>query len=840
MAELVGLSESEVRVRRARGQGNNIRLASSRSYRDILTANLFDPLNLLLVAIGAVQISIGRWGDAAAGVGIALFNVVVAMIQEVRAKRQLDRIALLTRPKVAVLRDRTEARIDPAELVQGDLVVVRPGDQVVVDGVLASDDEIEVDESLLTGESNHVSKHKGDQLLSGSFCVTGQAMYEATQVGEHSYANRLTRQARQFHLARTPLQREIYLVLRWLSLLVIFLGGVELLGGLVSELPLMRMVQGAAVIAGLIPAGLISMVVVSYAMGAVRMARGGALVQQANAIESLSHVTVLCTDKTGTLTTHQSVLDRLCPLSLSEPEIKSLLADYAASVHASNPTTDALRAALPGTVQPKVDEVPFSSARKWSALAFRDGLSGVYVLGAAEMLRDRLTLSAEATDRLREWEDAGRRVLVFARNVDCFTLHDFQPVGLNSGEPVLPPLQAIGLVALREELRPHVQETLAAFQSQGIALKIISGDNPNTVAALAKQAGFAQELRGISGPELAAMDAAAYAQAARDHNIFGRIAPEQKEKLVEALVQDGQYVAMIGDGVNDVLSLKKANVGIAMESGSSATRAVADMVLLGDSFAALPHAFREGQRIVAGMKDVLRLYLTRILYMALLIIGVSIVGLGFPFLPKQSGLFVLLTVGLPAFCLAWWARPGPVTRKGVLPQIAHFVFPAAIAVFSFGLFVYIGAFYASITSLVQFDVTPEAIAGLQKLGGITYDISTPSQFILEASQLVAQTSLTAFLVFAGLGLVVFAAPPVEWFVGGEELSGDGRPALLAAALLLVFIAIDGSPPLRSVFEMMALPPLWYTLIAVVALACLLLLRAAWRGRWLERFLEIEI
>jgi cation-transporting ATPase E len=834
VAELVGLSPSEVQARRARGQGNRTRLDSSRSYRDILSANLFNPMNFLLFAIGAVQISIGRWGDAAAGVGILLFNVVVGVVQEVRAKRQLDHIALLTRPKVSVLRASQESRIDPAELVQGDLSVVRPGDQFMVDGIVVSDDEIEVDESLLTGESNHVDKRKGDQLLSGSFCVTGEAVYEATQVGENSYANRLTHEARKFQLAQTPLQRGINLVLRLLFLLAAFLGGAELIGGIVSAEPFMRMVQAAAVTAGLIPNGLFFMVILSYAMGAVRIARGGALVQQENAVESLSNVTVLCTDKTGTLTTNKSVLDRLFPIGISELQLKSLLADYAASVRTSNKTNDALRAALPGTIRPKVDEVPFSSVRKWSALAFQDGLLGVYVLGAPEMLRDHLALPAEATERLREWEDAGLRVLVFARNVDCFTLHD------GTGEAILPSLELIGLVALREELRSHVQETLAAFKNQGIALKIISGDNPHTVAALAKQAGFVQELRCISGPELAAMDTTALAQAARQNNIFGRIAPEQKEKLVEALVNDGQYVAMIGDGVNDVLSLKKANMGIAMESGSSAARAVADMVLLGDSFAALPPAFREGQRIVNGMKDILRLYLTRVLYSALLITAVSIAGLGFPFLPLQSGLFTFLTVGAPTFCLALWAQPAPVTRKGLLRDIAHFVLPAAIAVCTFGLFVYIGAFYASTTSLIHFDVTPEAIAGLQRFAGITYDISSPSQFILEVSQLVAQTSLTAFVVLVGLGLVVFVKPPVAWFVGGNEFSGDWRPTLLAGALLLVFAAIVSVPPLRSAFEIIALPPIWYALIAVVALVCLLVLRAAWRGRWLERFLEIEI
>lgn len=824
----------EVEARRAHGQSNRVKLDSSRSYRDILSANFFNPINLLLFAIGAVQIAIGRFGDAAAGVGIILFNVVVGVVQEVRAKRQLDRIALLTRPRVSVLRQGAEARVDPSELVQGDLLVVRPGDQIVVDGILVSDEDVEVDESLLTGESDHVFKRQGDRLLSGSFTMTGQGIYEATQVGEESYANRLTREARHFQIAQTPLQREINLVLRLLLFLAGFLGGVELIGSILSAVPFMRQVQMAAVIAGLIPNGLFFMVILSYAMGALKIARTGALVQQANAVESLSNVTVLCTDKTGTLTTNKSELDRIFPVGISEPELKGLLGDFAASVRTSNKTNEALRVALPGAVRQKADEVPFSSARKWSALAFQDGLPGAYVLGAPEMLRDHLAPQADAASRLREWADGGLRVLAFARNSDSSTLHDAV------GEPVLPSLELLGLVALREELRPQLQETLAAFRDNGISLKIISGDNPHTVAALAKQAGFGQELRCVSGPELSKMDAVGFAQSARDDNIFGRIAPEQKEKLVEVLAKEGHYVAMIGDGVNDVLSLKKANMGIAMESGSSATRAVADMVLLGDSFAALPLAFREGQRIINGMKDILRLFLTRVLYSALLIIAVSIVGLGFPFVPKHNALLVFLTVGAPTVGLALWARPGSVTRKSVLLEISHFVLPAAIAVFTFGLFVYIGAFYAGSTSLLQIDVTPEAISGFERYAGITYDISTPSQFILEVSQLVAQTCLTAFVVFVGLALVVFVEPPVEWFVGGEELSGDWRPTLLAGVMLLVFFVIVAVPPLRSAFEIMPVAPLWYALIALVALVCLLLLRAAWRGRWLERFLGIEL
>lgn len=828
MTELVGLSTQELELRRARGEANRVRLDSSRSYRDILFTNFFNPINILLFSIGVIQIAIGRWGDAAAGVGIILFNVVVSVVQEIRAKRQLDRIALLTRPRVTVLRSSIESRIDPSELVKGDLLVVRPGDQFVVDGTLVSDDAIEVDESLLTGESDHVVKRKGDMLLSGSFCVTGQGIYEATQVGEESYANRLTREARHFQLAQTPLQREINRILRLLLLGTTFLAGVEFIGAIVSVLPFMRMVQGAAVIAGLIPNGLIFMVTLSYAMGALKIAQGGALVQQANAVESLSNVTVLCTDKTGTLTTNKSVLDRLYPIGISELELKNLVGDYAASVQASNQTIDALRVALLGTARSRVDEIPFASARKWSALAFRDG---IYVLGAPEILADHLELGALAANQMREWADEGLRVLAFARNLDCSTLHD------GNGEPILPKLELIGLVALREELRPHLMETLAAFKDHGISLKIISGDNPHTVAALAKQAGFAQELRCVSGPELAKLDSATFAQAAQDNNIFGRITPEQKERLVEVLAQAGHYVAMIGDGVNDVLSLKKADLGIAMESGSPATRAVADMVLLGDSFAALPLAFREGQRIINGMKNIMRLFLTRVSYSALLIVAISIIGLGFPFIPKHNALLAFLTVGAPTLGLNVWARPGPVTRTSMLREIAHFVLPAAMAVACFGVLIYIGAFYASMTSLIQIDVTPEDIAGFVHIAGITYDISSPSQYILEVSQLVAQTALTAFAVLVGSALVVFVEPPMAWFAGGNEFSGDWRPTLLSGMMLLVFIVIVSVPPLRAAFEIMPLPALGHAAIALVALVCILLLRAAWRGCWLERFLR---
>ncbi|MBZ0289183.1 MAG: HAD-IC family P-type ATPase, partial [Anaerolineae bacterium] len=350
----------------------------------------------------------------------------------------------------------------------------------------------------------------------------------------------------------------------------------------------------------------------------------------------------------------------------------------------------------------------------------------------------------------------GLRVLVFAHNPDVTTLHNAD------GEPVLPHLKLLGVVSLSDELRPHLKETLAEFATNGIQLKVISGDNPQTVAALAKQAGLAGDLKYVSGTDLTQMNDIQFRQVAAETTIFGRITPAQKEQLVEALKAQGHYVAMIGDGVNDVLSLKKADMGIAMESGSAATRAVADMILLGDSFGALPLAFTEGQRIINGMKDILRLFMVRVACSALLIIAISMIGLGFPFVPKHTALITFLTVGAPTLALAVWARPGPTPRRSMLREIAHFVIPASGMMFFFGLLVYIGAFLSSAFNLVDFNVTPEAIADFQRYAGITYDISTPDAFVFEVSLLVAQSALSIFLVFSGLVLVVFVEPPTPW------------------------------------------------------------------------------
>jgi cation-transporting ATPase E len=834
-SKLQGLTTAEAQKRRKQGLGNNIESGTSRSYADIVRSNVFNAINIILFIIGAVMIAIGRGSDAVTSVGLIALNMVIGIYQEIKAKRQLDQIALLTRPTVTLIRDGQELVTDPSEVVKGDLIKVDAGDQMVVDGIVISETNMEVDESLLTGESDIIQKAVDDEILSGSFCVAGSGYYEATKVGEESFANRLTANAREFQMAVTPLQREINFILRLLMLLALFIGTLMLVATIISQTPFMRQVQFAAVIAGLVPNGLFLMVIIAYAMGAVRIVRQGALVQQSNAVESLSRVTVLCTDKTGTLTANRILYDSIHPFTRSLDELEVMLKSVVSSQSATNKTSEAIIEALGKSPLPLIDEVPFSSKLKWSAVALdHDKIKGVYVIGAFAMMKPHIEhILSEADEKLAELAAEGKRVLTFAYAPDAISLHNAD------GDPELPALTLLGFITFTDELRPHLKETISSFVDNGIAVKVISGDNPQTVAALARQAGFPGDLTYVSGTDLAKMSDGEFHQAALDNTVFGRITPDQKEALVDAFQANGHYVAMMGDGVNDVLSLKKANMGIAMESGSNATRSVADMILLGDSFEALPSAFTEGQRIINGMKDILRLFLTRVLHGALLIIGIGFIDLGFPFEPKHNALIVFLGVGIPTLALALWARPGPLPKGSMLQTIAHFVLPAAFTIYAFGLVVYIVTIVITASTQLQISITPDVVESFQTYAGITYDISAQDNFVREVAVLAAQSALTTFLVYTGLLLIIFVEPPIQWFVGGDELSGDWRPTFLAIGLLIGYWIILLFEPLQTFFEMVVLPMEAHLGIGAITLIWMFVLRMIWRSNALERFMGIK-
>ena len=804
-----GLTTAEVEARRTAGQTNAAALPTSRSYIRIVRDNVFTFINGVLFALAVALVALGRPSDALISIGVVAINMAVGLVQEIHAKRVLDRFTVLARPGVTVRRDERQQRIDPADVVLDDLLFATAGDQIAVDGIVVGSHRADIDEALLTGESDVVQKQKGDPVFAGTFCAAGTVEYVAQRVGAQSTANQLATSARAFRRMLTPLQHEINRVVRVsLVLVVVF----EILVALANALDLTSLVEGvrmAVVIAGLIPNGLFLGIAVAYAMGAVRIAGKGALVQQANAVESLSHVDILCLDKTGTLTSNRFKVAETLALQSTESDFAALLGAYAASSSDANRTLEALRNAFPAVPRPVIDEVLFSSARKWSALTLAES-SGpqLYVLGAPDVLESHLRSGDSLPHEAQVWVSNGLRVLLLARapsDVD-------RQAG---GESRIPDrLEPLGLIALSDELRPDAAHTLAEFAAVGVQLRLLSGDDPHTVQSLAIQAGMSSDARLVSGLDLASLDSDAVSELVAGDTVFGRLTPAQKETLVRALRARGHYVAMIGDGVNDVLALKAADLAIAMQSGTAAARAVADMVLLQDDFGALPSALHEGQRIRGGMHAILKLFLTRVLYMALLIVMLAVVDIGFPFAPKQNALVTLLTVGLPTLALAAWARP--MEPRHLATSVFQFVVPAACVLAVMGLSVYMG--YLLLGPLLEAQPVTDAITS-------------------PASRSVARTALTTFSILCGLLLILFVQPNGNTLPRWRGV--HWRHAALVLALTAAFAVITVEPRLRSMFELQALSLADYIVLVFIAAIWAVVVRAVWRWQFLERLLGIE-
>jgi cation-transporting ATPase E len=566
---------------------------------------------------------------------------------------------------------------------------------------------------------------------------------------------------------------------------LVSVGVIESFHEIYGRAPLVETTRAAAVIVALIPQGLWVMTTVTYAVAIVRMSPRGTLVQRLNAIESMSHVDVLCLDKTGTITTNALTLEGVHALAEDEAEVRRRLGVYAASATISNRTNDAIRQSIPSDPRSTFDEVPFESVRKWSALALdSEDMRGLFVLGAPEVLAPKMTGSVRG-DQIASWTEAGLRVLLFAQQPDV------SRVSYRGEEPELPDrLIPLGFVVLRDELRPGARDTIAAFADAGIALKIISGDHPATVAALAREAGVRGADTTVSGLDLEDVTDDRLEQLAVDATVFGRVAPMQKSRLVAALQQRGHYVAMIGDGVNDVPALKRSQVAISFRAGSEVTRSIADMLLLDDSFSALPVAFTEGRRIRTGMSAIVRLFLTRTLSVVLVITAVALLASEFPLTPRQSAILSALTVGIPALFIAAWARPG-LTNRYLIPSSAAFVAPAAALIGVMGVIVY--------ESALHFD-----------------DVDT------------ARTAFTAAAALAGVLLIPFVDDPPRDWMRWRGLVHPRRHAMLAAAMLALFGLAMLSEPLRRFYELEAFGiGIWAIVIGAVA-AWTVAIAGTWR------------
>lgn len=826
-----GLSFKQVAHARAADETNEFDNSSSRSIVAILRANVFTIFNAILASAVVVVLAVGSWQDAVFGF-VLLLNTLTGTIAELRAKRALDNLAVLAAPTAHVIRDGEAKDIEVSQVVLGELLELRSGDQVPADGQVLSSNGCEIDESILTGESVSVRKHENDQVLSGTTVIGGSARIRVTAVGEHSYANRLAMEARKYSVVTSELQEGTNRVLTWISwvivpmTLLLLWSQLRVAGGISGSLNSGQW-KGAVVLAvagvvGMVPQGLVLLTSVNFAAAAMTLARRKVLVQELPAVEVLARVDMLCLDKTGTLTSGAVELDHIesCLGSAcadgdgGSPAAGKVSADAAAGGSAgtgsgavvpasaddaaraalaylvggseANATGSAIAAGLTGLEPAQARyAIAFNSARKWSAVQTQ---AGAYVLGAPEIVLAGSTGSGSteadnadsdgtglgstdnaALERVKALAGTGKRVLVLA--------HSNQALD-QSENPTLPKdLTAALLVVLAEQVRPDAAQTLDYFKRQGVAVRVISGDNPVTVAAIAAHLGLrnpdGSEPVGVDARTLPAIeDTQALADVLEKHTVFGRVTPEQKRAFVNALKSRGHTVAMTGDGVNDALALKDADLGIAMGNAAPATKAVSRLVLLNSQFDALPSVVAEGRRVIANMERVASLFLTKTTWAALLAAVVAITGFVYPFLPRQLTIVSSLTIGIPAFVLAL-APTNQRYRAGFLARVLRLSVPA-------GVIVVVGVLCARLALIL--------------MGSNRNQISSVC---------------TLVLVAGGLWLLSLTARPWVWW----------RAALVvlmsAAALAVVLLA-----PLRGFFDLAALTAnSWLVLVCAAGIVC---------------------
>ncbi|MHC3469186.1 HAD-IC family P-type ATPase [Streptomyces sp. 7R007] len=635
-----GLTAAEVAERVARGQVNDVPVRSSRSMGEIVRANVFTRFNAIIGVLWLIMLFVAPFQDSLFGY-VILANTGIGIIQEWRAKRTLDSLAVIGEARPTVRRDGVAAEVATSQIVLDDVIEIGPGDKAVVDGVCVEADGLEIDESLLTGEADPVVKRPGDEIMSGSFVVAGGGAFRATKVGREAYAAQLAEEASRFTLVHSELRTGISTILKYVTWMMV----PTAIGLVISQLVVKQhgfkdsVARTVGGIVPMVPEGLVLLTSVAFAIGVIRLGRKQCLVQELPAIEGLARIDTVCLDKTGTLTEGGMDVTELRPLQgADEAYVRKVLGALGESDPRPNASLQAIIDAYPDVEDWRCTEsLPFSSARKYSGARFSegDGESSTWLLGAPDVLLDPDDPALAETDRLNR---QGLRVLLLAR-----TSGDLDsPAAARSARPT-------ALVVLEQRLRPDAAETLRYFAEQDVHAKVISGDNAVSVGAVAAKLGLTGST--VDARRLPA-EPDELARALDEGTVFGRVTPQQKREMVGALQSRGHTVAMTGDGVNDVLALKDADIGVSMGSGSEATRAVAQIVLLNNSFATLPSVVAEGRRVIGNITRVATLFLVKTVYSVLLALLVVCWGVEYPFLPRHLTLLSTLTIGVPAFFLA--------------------------------------------------------------------------------------------------------------------------------------------------------------------------------------------
>ena len=692
-----GLTSKEVVQRIESGQSNAVKTSTSRSVQDIVRANVFTLFNGIIFAAMVLVLITGSWRDAVFGF-VIIINTGIGIVTELRAKRTLDKLSILVASEFLVHRDGRDVEVPHNEIVLDDLLWIRAGEQVPADGQIIQTWGLELDESMLTGESRTVRHKVGEQVYSGATAVSGMALVKVNAVGSHSYAATLTAQAKVYKKTVSDLNKGINTILKFMTFLVVplcillILSQIHTVGGWGTALSTgewrQAVVSAVAGVVGMIPEGLVLLTSLNFAVAAMRLARHNTLVQELESVETLARVDALNLDKTGTITDGGIAFNRLVMLdsanAAAEQAATQALYDCC-NEEQPNGTGQAVLAGLKaqgygaGAVESRV---PFSSARKWSAVR-KSGET--WYMGAPEVIISALEGDySSVLQQVNEYANDGNRVLLVARSTAPLSprsgLRDAVEGANVSDDPQLDvQAEPVALVLCSEKIREDAERTLAWFREQGVRCRVISGDNPVTVGAIARRV----KLTGDHEP--VAMDARELpedvnelARVLENVDVLGRVLPDQKKAIVQALHTQNHVVAMTGDGVNDALAIKEADLGIAMGNAAPATKAVAQVVLVDSKFSHLPDVVARGRQVMANMERVASLFLVKTVYSALISLGVVLTQIPYPYLPRHITYIGALTIGMPAFILAL----APNTRRyipGFLKRVVTFALPGGIA-----------------------------------------------------------------------------------------------------------------------------------------------------------------
>ncbi|MGX7695801.1 HAD-IC family P-type ATPase [Gordonia polyisoprenivorans] len=748
-----GLTADEVAERVAAGQVNSMPDRSGRSVGDIIRANVFTRINAILGVLFAIVAFTGSFINGLFGL-LIVANSGIGIIQEVRAKRTLDRLAIVGQTRPRVRRDGQVHELPPAEVVIDDIIEVGAGDQIVVDGEVVESLVLDVDESLLTGEADAVDKAAGDKILSGSFVVSGSGAYRATKVGADAYASQLAAEASKFTLVSSELMSGINEILKVITWLLIPAGILTIVNQLfISGNGLRASLLGmVAALVPMVPEGLVLMTSIAFAVGVVRLGRRQCLVNELPAIEGLARVNVVCADKTGTLTENGMRLSEVRGVgdAADTTSVDEVLAALAANDRSPNASVLALAEAYPQAPDWHLTAIePFTSAKKWSGMSFADAAGadrGNWILGAPDVLLDPDSAPATLASDIGE---NGLRVLLLGHtDVPVDTDPDAAPTESRSATTVPGTLTPVALVVLEQRVRDDARDTLDYFASQHVEVKVISGDNARSVGAVAQSLGLGSPESAVDARSLPD-DPAELADVVSDGVIFGRVRPDQKRAMVAALQSRADTVAMTGDGVNDVLALKDADIGVAMGSGSSAARAVAQIVLLDNKFATLPYVVGEGRRVIGNIERVSNLFLTKTVYAVLLALFVGVAGvagkifgfasLSYPFQPIHVTISAWFTIGVPAFILSL-APNNERARTGFVRRVLTQAVPNGIIV--------------GLAAFITYVIVNPGGTGVA-LGGDSVD--------LPPAQTQAATATLICLIAVALYVLAVVARPYTWW-----------------------------------------------------------------------------